>query len=96
MRVVWSSQARADLRKAVLYVAQDNPYVAKLLRERIKEALGKLSTQLHMGRPGRVPHTRELVIAGTPYTVPYQVQRNRLEILRVFHQSRTWPESFEG
>jgi toxin ParE1/3/4 len=94
LKLVWSPQARADLRDAILYVAQDNPYAAKLLRERIKEAIEKLPEQPHRGRPGRVPHTRELVIAGTPYTVPYQVQRDRLEILRVFHQSRTWPESF--
>ena len=95
LKIVWSPQARADLREAVWYVAQDNPYAAKLLGDRIKEAIGKLPQQPHMGRPGRVPHTRELVITGTPYTVPYQVQRDRLEILRVFHQSRTWPENFE-
>jgi len=27
----------------------------------------------HMGRPGRVPGTRELVIAQTPYIVPHRV-----------------------
>lgn len=91
MKIVWSPQARADLREAIAYVARDNPYAAVRLRDRIKEAVSNLPHNPHTGRAGRVPHTRELVIPGIPYTVPYQVQRDQLEILRVFHQSRTWP-----
>ena len=47
-----------------------------------------------MGRPGRVPGTRELVIPGTPYIVPYRVQGEAIQILRVYHSARRWPESF--
>ena len=48
----------------------------------------------HMGRPGRVPGTRELVIAQTPTIVPYRVQREAIQILRVYHSARRWPDSF--
>ena len=47
-----------------------------------------------MGRPGRVPGTRELVIPKTPFVTPYRLQRNVIQILRVYHGARRWPESF--
>ena len=47
-----------------------------------------------MGCPGRVPGTRELVIPKTPFVVPYRLQRNVIQILRVYHGARRWPESF--
>jgi toxin ParE1/3/4 len=43
-----------------------------------------------------VPGTRELVIANTAYIVPYRVSGKRLQILRVYHSSRKWPESLPG
>ena len=38
-----------------------------------------------LGRAGRVPGTRELVVPDTPYLVPYRVRGMRIEILRIFH-----------
>jgi plasmid stabilization system protein ParE len=41
-----------------------------------------------------VPDTRELVISGTPYIVAYTVlDRQKVEILAVFHGKQKWPES---
>ncbi|MEM1168309.1 MAG: hypothetical protein AAGJ08_04285 [Cyanobacteria bacterium P01_H01_bin.35] len=36
-----------------------------------------------MGRLGQVVGTRELVVIGTPFIVPYRVRGDRLEILAV-------------
>ena len=49
-----------------------------------------------MGREGRVPGTRELIIPGTPLIVPYRLhdQDGRVEILTVLHAARRWPEWF--
>jgi len=52
-------------------------------------------SHLHIGRPGRVPGTRELVILKTPYLAAYQVVENVIQILRVYHGSRQWPERFD-
>ena len=41
-----------------------------------------------MGRSGRVSGTRELVIPKTPFVVPYRLQRNVIQILRVYHGAR--------
>jgi len=54
----------------------------------------RLSKNPGMGRPGRVPGTRELVVQGTQFIVPYRLQGNALEILRVYHGARRWPEQF--
>jgi toxin ParE1/3/4 len=52
-----------------------------------------LADNPHMGRPGRVPGTRELVVTRTPYIVPYRVRGDTLEILRVYHGARRWPDT---
>ncbi len=45
-----------------------------------------------MGRNGRVPGTRELVISGTPYIAAYRLAGNALRILRIIHGAQEWPE----
>lgn len=89
---MWSRLARADLEAIEAFVASDNPAAAAGLILRIRSAVEKLLDHPASGRAGRVVTTRELVIAGTPYIVPYRVRPGRLEILRVFHAARRWPE----
>lgn len=95
MRIVFSPQARDDLRDIFLYIADDNPDAARALLKRIRRRIIDLNDGPHLGRTGRVPGTRELVIPGTPYIVPYQVSSDQLQILRVYHGFRRWPERFE-
>ena len=47
-----------------------------------------------MGRLGRVPGTRELVTPRTPFIVPYKLEGEVIQVLRVFHGARRWPTSF--
>ncbi len=47
-----------------------------------------------MGRPGRVPGTRELVISGLPFILPYIEKKGAIYILRVLHTSMKWPDTF--
>ncbi len=92
MKLIWSPEARVDLREMVLYIAGKNPYAAKALYEHIEDAATTLIDAPYIGRPGRVPGTRELVITNTPYILPYQIQQDRVEILRVYHGARRWPK----
>jgi len=48
-----------------------------------------------MGRFGRVPGTRELVIPRTPFIMPYKLEGKVIHVLRVFHGARRWPTSCE-
>jgi len=94
MRIRWTRSALANLDDLAAYVADDDPVAAERLVRRIVAAVQALRDQPAMGRAGRVPHTRELVVAGTAYIVPYRVRDRAIEILRVFHAARRWPEDF--
>jgi toxin ParE1/3/4 len=59
--------------------------------KRVLDSVGQLIEQPGLGRPGRVPGTRELVVTHTRYIVPYRVHGETVEILRVFHTSRRLP-----
>jgi toxin ParE1/3/4 len=76
------------------YIAEENPAAPARVVQRILDAVNLLKKNPAMGRPGRVPNTRELVVAGTPYILPYRVRGDALEILRVFHTARKWPKGF--
>ncbi len=94
MKVVWFKRAIWDLESARHYIAEDNPRAAQQFVLKIKEMVALLSTQPGIGRSGRVPNTKELVMDHTPYVLPYRVRNNTIEILRVLHTSRQWPKRF--
>ena len=91
MKVIWFKKAIEDLLSAKDYINLDDPQSAQKTMLRIKKKVSLLSEQPGIGRPGRVPNTRELVIDHTPYILPYRVRDNKIEILRVLHSARRWP-----
>ncbi len=94
MKLVWFRTAVWDLESARDYITQDNPEAAQQFVLRIRDAASLLSDQPGIGRPGRVPNTKELVVKQTPYILPYRVRDGRIEILRVLHAARRWPKKF--
>jgi toxin ParE1/3/4 len=95
MKPVWSPEAVDDLGALRAYIAEDDAAAAQRMVLRIIEAVDTLlSESADIGRPGRVPGTRELVIARTPFIVPYRIRGETLQILRVLHGARRWPERF--
>ena len=94
MRVRWLRAALANLNAEAEYIARENPKAAGEMVDTITAAVDNLAEFPAMGRAGRVPGTRELIVAGTPYIIPYRVREGRVEILRVFHAARKWPTGF--
>lgn len=92
MRVRWLRRALLDLDEVEAYIAQDNPLAARETVLNVIKAVSVLQDQPGIGRPGRVPETRELLIPGLPFIVPYRVKDATVQILRVYHASRKWPE----
>jgi toxin ParE1/3/4 len=72
-----------------------NPKTAPVLLSEIKERAVLLQDNPLIGRVGRIDETRELVITGPQYILPYRVKENPIQILAVFHAARKWPVSFE-
>ncbi|MGH8280406.1 MAG: type II toxin-antitoxin system RelE/ParE family toxin [Gammaproteobacteria bacterium] len=91
MRIHWQRLAIADLQKVRRYIERDNPHAARAVVLRILDAVELLALTPGLGRPGRVPGTRELVVNDTPYIVPYRVRNNEVDVLRVYHHARSWP-----
>jgi plasmid stabilization system protein ParE len=91
VRVKWLHAALDDLSAHFEYIAQENPAAAFKTVLRIRRTVDFLAAHAGIGRPGRVPGTRELVITGTPFIVPYRVGADEVEVLRVFHAARKWP-----
>ncbi len=86
--------ARLDLIEIGEYLRSDNPDAAARIMRRIQSASRALGQFPHAGRKRRVEGTRELVVTGTPYLVPYRVTGQAVEILRVFHGAMRWPDHF--
>ena len=94
MRVRWLRRTLRNLDEEAEYIARDDPDAAARIVDRIATSIERLATHPALGRTGRVPGTRELMLSGTPYVVPYRVRGETVEILRVFHGARKWPEKF--
>lgn len=94
MGVKWTRKALDNLDDAVEFLAADKPMIAKKVAKKIWNAAQRLADQPGMGRPGRVPGTRELVITGLPFVLPYIEKNKTVFILRVMHTSMKWPRRF--
>lgn len=92
MRVRWLRKALRNLDEEAGYIANDDSAAARIVVERVLSAVAMLAQQPDMGRPGRVPGTRELVVPRARYIVPYRVRGDAVEILRMFHTSRRLPQ----
>ena len=94
MRVKWLGAAVTNLIEEAEYIGRDDPAAAARVEIAIKKALEQLSNFPALGREGRVPGTRELVVPGTPYVIPYRVRHKTVEVIRIFHGARKWPKKF--
>ena len=92
MQVKWLAVALRNLDHEAEFSAADDPQAARQVVSRVLDAVAVLALQPGIGRPGRVPGTRELVVSKTRYLVPYRVRGEVVEVLRVFHTSRRPPK----
>ena len=95
MIIKWMPEALEDLSSLRAWIGRDSPQAAQRTALRVIEAVETtLSDFPESGRPGRIAGTRELVVVRTPYVVPYRLRDGVLEVLRVYHGARRWPDSF--
>ena len=94
MPIQWTQRARRQFLAIIDAVLEDNPAAAERVYDAITHSIARLVTYPEMGRRGRVPGTRELVIASQPYIVAYRIRGQTIDILAVLHGAQKWPERF--
>ena len=94
MKIIWLQRARTDVSHARRYIEQHYAEGAKRIVLAIYAAVRHVGEQPHLGRPGRVERTREMVVSDTPYIVVYAIVRDQLIVLAVLHGAQEWPDGF--
>ena len=92
--IVWTEQATQQLDQVREYIVlSKTPEVAFKVVLQILASIEQLARFPMLGRSGRVPGTRELVVVGTPFIAAYILQRDRIVVLAIYHGSQQWPEA---
>jgi addiction module RelE/StbE family toxin len=93
--IEWTEQATRQLDQAHDYIALSNrEEVAARVTMQIVTTVQQLASFPMSGRAGRVPGTRELVVANTPFIAAYAIQKARIVILAIYHGAQQWPQVF--
>ena len=90
--VRWLTLALEDLHDIAAYLAERELDAAKEVAQCIWNAGQSLAVLSSRGRAGRVAGTRELVLADFPYFIAYRVVKSEVQILRVLHTARRYPQ----
>ena len=95
MRVRYTKPALADLSDSFDYVCEHNPAAALDIVDAIEASIKNLPQHPRMGREGRWPDTRELIVPGTDYIVAYEIGAGEIIIIGVIHGAKRWPNRNE-
>lgn len=90
MNLFWTRPAREDRREIYEFIAADSVRAARKMDLIFAEKADILTRFPELGRPGRVPGTREL-LAHRHYFLIYRTRGDAVQILRILHTSRQWP-----
>jgi toxin ParE1/3/4 len=89
--VRWTTPALADLAGIGEFIATDDAAAAGRVVRTIWARVAKLQEFPGMGRSGRMPETRELILHPLPYIVVYRRSEAEVQILSVVHGSQQYP-----
>jgi toxin ParE1/3/4 len=92
MHLRFSDTAEADLDKIYTEIARDNPIAARRVVDALLGAAYQLENFPFLGRPGRVPQTRELSVPRTPYFMVYTLPDEfHIDIETIIHERQQFP-----
>jgi len=90
LNLIWLETARTDLRSILDFISDHNLTAARELNERLQSCTERLAELPYLGRPGRLPGTRETVVHPN-YILVYRVTEDAVEIVSVLHTRRQYP-----
>ncbi|MBV8812494.1 MAG: type II toxin-antitoxin system RelE/ParE family toxin [Acidobacteriaceae bacterium] len=91
MRIGWTPAATADLQHISDYLKQHHPHYRQPTLRKLYETIRALKRWPERGRPGREEGTREILFPPLPYVAVYQVKKEAIEVLRVYHGAQDRP-----
>jgi toxin ParE1/3/4 len=93
--IEWTDQATGQLDQAHDYIVLSNSEaIAARITMQIVTAVQQLEAFPMSGRAGRVPGTRELVVANTHFIAACAIHKARIVILAVYHGAQQRPQVF--
>ena len=94
MKVRWTASARQDRLEIRDYIASDDRRAAARMNALFNKAATRLADHPHLGKPGQIPGTREL-IPHESYRLVYEVDGQTVWVLALVHTARLWPPDKE-
>ena len=91
MRLIWRPRARRELFAIFEYIAHHDFGAAEGIAAEIDQSAQRLKTFPQLGKPSRDVNVRLLQVPNRPYLLPYQVKRDRVEILAVLDERMKRP-----
>lgn len=88
MALKWTRTALRNLDEIAAYIALDKPAEATRFARELRTVTERLQSFPGLGRAGRVPGTRELVLHTNYLTIYRVVKAGDVEILRIHHVAR--------
>ena len=92
MSVIVLKRALHDIKRIDIFVRAESPKAADRNNVKFAEAFELIGEYPHIGHKSEHGTTREWVVTGLPYIIPYKIIGDSIEILRVFHTSRRRPK----
>ena len=90
--VRWLALALEDLQGTAAYLTEKDSDAGQQVAQCVWNAGQSLAVLSSRGRTGRVAGTREFVLADFPYFIAYRVVKSEVQILRVLHTARRYPQ----
>jgi len=92
MRVEWQAAALVNLADILDDISEESPQGAAKLSAEIQSKTARLEINPNLYRAGRERGTRECVVTEN-YLLVYRVAGDTVQIVRLLHTRRQWPES---
>lgn len=95
MKLRYTPDAIADLRKVLAYIETQSPHGARKVQARIQRLINLTLDHPHLGARTRSKRLRRLVARPYPYLIFYEVAGDEIVIHGVRHSARR-PSSMPG
>ena len=91
VHVYRTENAEADLDAIAAYYGTINPAATLAILDAVARTQGLLAEHPFVGRPGKVPGTREAVVVGTAFILVYVPSADAVTIVKVLDSRSQWP-----